>query len=109
VRVIAELGIVGGQHDVAHHRDLGVDCRRTVDRADDRDVDLGKACRHPPALPPQLVPGHLREARGVEFGAESVAGARDDKDLGGGVRPDPPEGLVGVVVCHSAPDQRARA
>ena len=40
VRRVLEVGVLGGQHDVAHERHLGVHVARAVDRADHRHVDV---------------------------------------------------------------------
>ena len=87
---VLERRVVGRQHDVAHHRELGVDAAATVDRRDDRDLDVEQVEVELGADPAGLVeplgtqvlvrrkrPGRIGGAEAVH---ERVAGAGEDHD-----------------------------
>jgi hypothetical protein len=46
---------LGGEHDVAEQRDLGMAPSRTVDRADDRHFDIEEVHQEVPAFPMNAV------------------------------------------------------
>ena len=109
---VLEVGVLGRQHHVAQHGQLGVDRHRPVDGGDHRHLDGQHLVDQPVALPDDPVPhGGVGPALGQRVGAvaqsdERVAGAGDDHHPVLPVRGDGVEQLGELLVGRSAPHQR---
>jgi hypothetical protein len=86
VRGVLEVGVLGGEYDVAQHGQFGVDRHRTVDGRDHRYLDGEHLVDQAIALPDDAVPhGGVGPALGQRVGTvaeadERVAGAGEDHD-----------------------------
>ena len=83
---VLEVGVVGGEHDVAQHSQLRVDRHRAVDRGDHRYLDVEHLVDQAVALPDDAVPhGGVGPTLGQRVAAvaqadEGVAGPGEDHD-----------------------------
>ena len=115
MRRILELRGVGGEHDVAQQRDLGMAPGRAVDRADHRHLDFEQPHQQMPAFPMDPVDAVRRragrEGRGAGGGArpgELGAGAGQDHDPVVAVGADIVKRLGQLAMRPETPAQRLR-